>query len=226
MGMANGQFVKSAPALSLSIASSATSNLPRHSYGKTKVIMKTAQNKGSKIVKKSFPLLKVYGLLEPGPVVMVTTTSKERANIMTMSWHMMIDFEPPIVGCVISNRNYTFDILKATRECVINIPTVELAEKVVGCGNTSGRKVDKFKTFELTQTSASCIKAPLIDECYANLECKVFDGKMVAKYNIFILEVLKAWIDPANKDPRTIHHRGRGAFMVAGETIKLPSLMK
>ncbi|MCF6149744.1 MAG: flavin reductase family protein [Candidatus Kuenenia sp.] len=176
--------------------------------------------------KKLFPLSKVYGLIEPGPVVMVTTDHKGRANIMTMSWHMMIDFEPPTLGCIISNQNYTFDILKATGECVINIPTVELAEKVVGCGNTSGRKVDKFETFGLTQAPASCITAPLIDECYTNLECKVVDGKMVAQYNLFILEVLKVWIDPLNKDPRTIHHRGRGAFMVAGETIKLPSKKK
>ena len=97
--------------------------------------------------KKSCPLSHVYRLLEPGPVVMVTTARGDRANIMTMSWHTMIDFEPPIVGCVISDRNYTFGLLKATRECVINIPTVELAAKVVGCGNTSGRRVDKFERF-------------------------------------------------------------------------------
>lgn len=178
------------------------------------------------MAKKSFPLSKVYGLLEPGPVVMVTTASKDRANIMTLSWHTMIDFEPPIVACVISNRNYSFDILKATKECVINIPTVELAERVVGVGNISGRKVDKFKTFSFTPAPASCVKPPLINECYANLECKVVDGKMVAKYNLFILEVLKAWIDPAKKYPQTIHHLGKGTFMVAGETIKLPSKMK
>ncbi len=178
------------------------------------------------MAKKSFPLSDVYRLLEPGPVVLVTTAAKERANIMTMSWHTMLDFEPPILGCVISNRNYSFDILKATRECVLNIPTVELAKKVVGCGNTSGRKTDKFKTFHLSPVAATCVAAPLIDECYANLECKVVDGKMVAKYNFFILEVLKAWIAPSRNDPRTIHHRGKGAFMVAGETIKLPSKMK
>jgi flavin reductase (DIM6/NTAB) family NADH-FMN oxidoreductase RutF len=176
--------------------------------------------------KRSFPLSKVYGLLEPGPVVLVTTAREGHANIMTMSWHMMMDFEPPIAGCIISNWNYTFDILKATKECVINIPTVELAEKVVDCGNCSGRQVDKFNAFGLTQASASHVKAPLIDECYANLECRVVDGKMVAKYNLFILEVLKAWIDPSRKTPRTIHHLGRGAFMVAGRTIKLPSKMK
>jgi len=188
--------------------------------------LKTLKQEDNEMAKKSFPLSKVYGLMEPGPVTMVTTALKERTNIMTMSWHTMMEFEPPIVGCVISNRNYTFEILKATRQCVINIPTKELKEKVVGVGNTSGRKVDKFEAFGLTPVAASRVKAPLIDECYANLECQVVDGKMISKYNFFILEVLKAWIDPSVKDPRTIHHRGRGAFMVAGETIKLPSKMK
>jgi flavin reductase (DIM6/NTAB) family NADH-FMN oxidoreductase RutF len=182
--------------------------------------------RGVEMTKKALPLSKVYGLLEPGPVVLVTTSGKERPNIMTMSWHTMLEFEPPTVGCVISNRNYTFDILNKTKNCVINIPTVELAEKVVGCGNTSGRRVDKFRKFGLTQVAASRVTAPLIDECYANLECTILDAKMVAKYNFFILEVVKAWIDPSIKDPRTLHHRGRGSFMIAGETIKLPSKMK
>jgi flavin reductase (DIM6/NTAB) family NADH-FMN oxidoreductase RutF len=70
------------------------------------------------------------------------------------------------------------------------------------------------------------VKAPLIDECYANLECKVVDARMVAKYNFFILGVQKAWIAPLTKRPRTIHHLGKGVFMVAGRTIKLPSKMK
>ena len=178
------------------------------------------------MAKRSLPLSKVYRLLEPGPVVLVSTARKGQANIMTLSWHTMMDFEPPIVGCVISDRNYTFSLLKATRECVINIPTRELAEKVVGCGNTSGRKVDKFQAFGLTPVAATRVQAPLIGECYANLECKLVDARMAAKYNFFILEVLKAWIDPARQTPRTIHHLGKGAFMVAGRTIKLPSRMK
>jgi flavin reductase (DIM6/NTAB) family NADH-FMN oxidoreductase RutF len=178
------------------------------------------------MTKRSLPLSRVYGLLEPGPVVMLTTAGRGQANIMTMSWHTMMEFEPTLVGCVISNRNYTFDILKKTRECVINIPTRELAEKAVACGNTSGRTIDKFKTFGLTPATASYVKAPLIDECYANLECKVIDASMVNKYNFFILEVLKAWINPSKKDTRTIHHRGKGIFMIDGKTIRLASRMK
>jgi flavin reductase (DIM6/NTAB) family NADH-FMN oxidoreductase RutF len=178
------------------------------------------------MAKKSFPLSKVYGLLEPGPVVLVTTVRKGNPNIMAMSWHMMMEFEPPLVGCIISNRNYSFSLLTATKECVINIPTVEIAKKVVGCGNTHGDKIDKFKKFGLTPKPAAKIGAPLIEECYANLECRVVDTKMVAEYCLFVVEVVKAWIDPAVKNPRTIHHLGKGSFMVAGEKIKLKSKMK
>ena len=144
---------------------------------------------------------------------------------MTMSWHTMMDFEPPIVGCVVSNRDFTFDILKSTRECVINVPTADLAKGVVGCGNVSGRKIDKFKAFGFTAVKAECVRAPLIDECFANLECKVVDAKLANKYNFFILEVQKAWIDPKQRHPRTLHHQGRGKFMIAGKTIQLRSKM-
>lgn len=176
--------------------------------------------------KSSFPLARVYQLVEPGPVVMVTTATAERTNIMTMSWHMMIEFEPPRIACVISDRGFTFDIIKKTKECVINIPTVELAEKVVACGNVTGRDIDKFAKFGLTPRPAKCVQAPLIDECYANLECRVIDGKLATKYSIFIVEVVKAWIDRSQKNPRTLHHHGFGKFVVDGDTIKLPSKMR
>jgi flavin reductase (DIM6/NTAB) family NADH-FMN oxidoreductase RutF len=74
--------------------------------------------------------------------------------------------------------------------------------------------------------AASRVSAPLIDECFANLECRVGDTRLVNQYNFFAPEVVSAWIDPAVKAPRTIHHRGRGAFIVARETIKLPTRMK
>ena len=165
----------------------------------------------------------VYGLLEPGPVVLVTTARAGRANVMPMSWHTMMEFVPPLVGCVISNQNYTFEVLRATGECVINVPTVELAKKLVACGNASGQQTDKFKTFDLTPVAAAVVKAPLIAECYASLECKVVDRRLVDPYNFFILEVVKAWIDPRRKRPQTLHHQGEGVFRVPGRTIRLPS---
>lgn len=176
--------------------------------------------------KRSLPLTKAYTLLEPGPVVLVTTAHKGRANVMTLSWHCMLEFEPPLVGFVLSSENDSFALLKASRECVINIPTVELAKQVVAVGNSHGRKLDKFAAFGLTAQPAARVQAPLIAECFANLECKVVNTRLVNTFNFFILEVLKAHADPAIKDPRTLHHRGGGAFMVAGETIRLASRMK
>ncbi len=178
------------------------------------------------MTKKSIRLAHVYQLLEPGPVTMVTTCYKGKPNVMTMTWQMMIDFEPPIFACVISNQNYTFNILKKTKECVINIPTVELAEKVVGVGNVSGSKVDKFEKFHLRHEPASQVSAPLLTECYANIECKVIDMKMAKMYNIFILEAVKAWIRPKKKRARMMHHCGNGVFVIDGRVIKLPSKKK
>jgi flavin reductase (DIM6/NTAB) family NADH-FMN oxidoreductase RutF len=175
---------------------------------------------------KDLPLSKVYQLLEPGPVVLLTTARKGRANVMTMSWHMMVEFEPPLVACVVSGNDYSFDALRATRECVIAIPAVKLARKVVEVGNSSGRDLDKFEAFGLTPRPAERVKAPLIAECFANLECKVADARLVNQYNLFILEVLKAWRDPAQKNPKTIHHQGYGKFVVDGKTITLKSKMR
>jgi len=175
---------------------------------------------------KTLPLPKVYGLLETGPVVLLTTQGKERPNIMALSWHTMLEFEPPLVACVVSDLDYSFGLLKTSKECVINIPTVEIARQVVGCGNTTGAEVDKFEQFYLTPKPAEKLAAPLIEECYANLECRVVDTDMLSRYCLFLLEVVKAWIDPSVKEPRTIHHQGRGSFRVAGETIRLKSKMK
>jgi flavin reductase (DIM6/NTAB) family NADH-FMN oxidoreductase RutF len=176
--------------------------------------------------KRTLPLSQVYRLLEPGPVVLLTTAHKGVANVMAMSWHTMLEFEPPLVGCVVSNRNHSFAALRATKECVIAIPGAELAPVVVRCGNASGRRTDKFAAFGLTPVPAAHVGAPLVAECFANLECKVVDTRMVDKYNFFVLEVVHAWMAPGRKETRTMHHRGRGVFTVAGRTIRLPSRKK
>ncbi len=172
---------------------------------------------------KALALGKVYQLLEPGPVVLLTTARGGRANVMTMSWHMMLEFEPPLIACVCSGANYSFEALRATGECVIAIPARKLAAKVVKVGNSTGRDTDKFKAFKLTPVAAGQVQAPLIKECFANIECKVVDRGMVNRYNMFILEGVQAWIDPKQKNPKTIHHHGYGKFAVDGATIKLKS---
>lgn len=175
---------------------------------------------------QELPLAEVYRLLEPGPVVLLTTANQGGLNLMTLSWHMMVEFEPPLLACVVSSDDYSFAALRANRECVIAVPAVELATKVVEAGNLSGRTVDKFSVLGLTQLPAQHVAAPLIAECFANLECRVVDSRLVNKYNLFVLEVVKAWIDPAQQNPKTIHHQGYGRFVIDGEIIELQSRMR
>jgi len=138
----------------------------------------------------------------------------------------MVEFEPPLVACIVSGANHSFGALQATGECVIAIPARKMASIVVKIGNSSGRDIDKFEAFGLTKLPAEHVVPPLVAECFANLECKVADTRLVNKYNLFILEVLKAWMDPARKNPKTIHHHGYGRFVVDGEAIKLKSKMR
>jgi flavin reductase (DIM6/NTAB) family NADH-FMN oxidoreductase RutF len=171
---------------------------------------------------QELPINKAFMLLEPGPVVLVTTAGKGKNNIMTISWHMVMDFTPKF-ALMTGAWNYSFEALSKNRECVIAIPTVDIAQTVVEIGVCSGTDTDKFKKFELTPLKAISVKAPLIKECLANIECRVTD--YIEKHNIFILEASHAWIDSYRKERRTIHANGDGTFIVDGRTISYRKLM-
>ena len=174
---------------------------------------------------EEFPLSRTHFWIEPGPVILVTTAFKGHLNIMTVGFHMMVDHDPPTLALVVGPWDYSFKALRSTKECVIAIPTVDLATKVVEIGNCSGEDVEKFKKFNLTPLPAKKVKAPLIGECLANIECKVVDTRMVNKYSLFILKAVKVWTDPHRKEKRTIHHNGNGTFKVDGKTIDLKKKM-
>ena len=175
-----------------------------------------------KIYKKhDFPVADIRRFLEPGPVVLVSCADRGERNIMTLGWHTMMEFTPALVGCVIAESNHSYALIKRSQECVINVPTIELAAIVAKIGNCSGADVDKFAKFKLTVVPADEVRAPLIAECYANLECKLVDGRLRDKYNVFIFEVVKAHAASTPKYPKTIHYRGDGMFMVAGHSLNL-----
>jgi flavin reductase (DIM6/NTAB) family NADH-FMN oxidoreductase RutF len=166
--------------------------------------------------KHDFPLSDIRRFLEPGPIVLVSSAWKGRTNIMTMGWHMVMEFTPSLVGCVIAGSNHSFEMIRRSRQCVINIPTADLADAVVGIGNCSGASVDKFARFGLTALPAAEVRAPLIAECYANLECRLHDASLIRKYNVFVFEVVRAHAPKTPKYPRTLHYRGEGMFMLSG----------
>lgn len=170
-----------------------------------------------------YPLEKAFMFIEPGPVLLVTTHDHDRNNVMTISWHMVIDFTPQI-ALTTGPWNFSFQALTRTKECVLAIPTVDLAETVVRIGDCSGAQTDKFQNFGLTPLPASDVKAPLISECLACLECKVTD--YLEPQGIFILQGVRAWMDTERKERRTFHANGDGTFVVDGNTINLRTLME
>jgi flavin reductase (DIM6/NTAB) family NADH-FMN oxidoreductase RutF len=167
-------------------------------------------------------LSKAFTLIEPGPVVLVTTTDGGRDNIMTISWTMVLDFTP-VFAITTGEWNFSYTALRKSRECVIAVPTVDLLDRVVGIGTCSGADTDKFVKFKLTAVPAKVVKAPLIKECLANIECKVID--IVAKHNIVVLEGVAAHIDATRKEKRMVHAVGDGTFVVDGRRFDRRKMM-
>jgi flavin reductase (DIM6/NTAB) family NADH-FMN oxidoreductase RutF len=169
--------------------------------------------------KRDFPVSDIRRYLEPGPIVLVSSRWKDQTNIMTMGWHTVMEFTPSLVGCIIAGGNHSFDLIRNSRECVINLPTAALTDTVVRIGNTSGAQVDKFRECRLTAQEASEIGAPLIRECHANFECRLYDDVLVERYNFFVFEVVKAHVAVSPRHPQTVHYTGDGVFMVSGKII-------
>jgi flavin reductase (DIM6/NTAB) family NADH-FMN oxidoreductase RutF len=167
-------------------------------------------------------LSQAFTLMEPGPVVLVTTRDGRKNNVMTISWTMVLDFTP-VFAITTGEWNHSFAALRKTRECVIAIPTVDLLDRVVGIGTCSGADTDKFAKFKLTAVPGKVVRAPLIEECLANIECKVIDR--VRKHNIVVLEAVAAHVDPERKEKRTVHAVGDGTFIVDGRRLDRRKMM-
>ncbi len=171
---------------------------------------------------RQLKMSRVFTLIEPGPVVFVTTCDGNKNNIMTISWTMVLDFTP-MFAIPTGAWNYSFAALQRTKECVIAIPTVDLLDVIVGIGTCSGADTDKFAKFKLTAMPGKRVNAPLIEDCLANIECKVVD--LIEKHNIVVLEALAAYENPERKERRTVHAVGDGTFIVDGRRLERREMM-
>lgn len=169
--------------------------------------------------KNDLPVSLARRYLEPGPIVLISSCWQGKTNIMTLGWHVVLEFSPSLVGCMISSGNHSFEMIRQSGECVINLPTTLLTDTVVGIGNTTGAIIDKFVHFGLTKAPAHEVNAPLIRECHAHFECRLRDDAMVEGYNFFIFEIVKAQAAAKPEYPETLHYTGDGVFMVAGKII-------
>ncbi len=172
---------------------------------------------------KTIPISKSFTLIEPGPVILVTTSDGKKNNIMTISWAMVMDFSPKF-AITTGPWNYSYKALRNSKECVIAIPTVDQTDQVVGIGTCSGSDTDKFYKFGLTPLKGKHVGAPLIKECLGNIECKVID--IVEKHNIIVLEGVEAYFDDLREEKRTIHAIGDGTFVIDGDKLDRREMMR
>lgn len=168
------------------------------------------------------PIERAFTLIEPGPVVLVTTAKGHHRNIMTISWTVVMDFTPKI-GIVTGAWNHSYRALMESGECVIAIPDTNMSEKVVGIGTCTGAVTDKFRSFGLTAVRAKSVKAPLIAECIANIECRIIDH--VVSHDLFVFQGLRAWIDPDHRKRRMFHAVGDGTFVADGRRFSHKAMM-
>ncbi|MGB8656585.1 MAG: flavin reductase family protein [Candidatus Zixiibacteriota bacterium] len=135
-------------------------------------------------------------MLFPLPAVMVSCEKKgQRPNIVTLAWVGVVCSEPPMLSIAIRKNRFSFDIIKESKEFVVNIPTQKLLKATDFCGTKSGKNVDKFAEAKLTPVKGSKVNAPLIAECPVNLECAVREILELGSHNLFIGEIVATHVD-------------------------------
>jgi len=181
------------------------------------------------------PLRRSWRLLNHGPTALISSAADGRANVMACAWVMAIDFEPPKLVAIVASDTFTRELINASGEFVVSLPTRAFAQTAYELGNVSGRDVDKFERFALATSAASIVAAPLVESgCVAWLECRVRPHPdMAESYDLFVAEVLAAWADDEvfvdgewvfpDDARRTIHHLARGTFLATGEKFRVES---
>ncbi|MCX8204827.1 MAG: flavin reductase family protein [Candidatus Nezhaarchaeota archaeon] len=139
-------------------------------------------------------LWEFFRLLYPCQAVLITCAHQGRVNVMTSS-ALPSSFKPPLLVVSVSPRRLSYELIKQQGEFVVNVPTAELLDKVVLCGYTTGRDVDKFKQLGLTPRGARVVSVPIIEECVAHLECRVFKEVEAGDHCLFIGEVVAAYAE-------------------------------
>lgn len=166
---------------------------------------------------------KAFTYLESGAVLLVTTNDGTKDNAMTISWQMVMDFTPH-VAISTGEWNESFETILKTKECALCIPSFDMIEKVVGIGVIHGSECDKYDRFGLGKAKAAKVKAPIITDCLAAVECKLED--YIEHHGLLVLKGIQLWENPEKSDRRVIHANGDGTFYADGEFRNLREEMR
>ena len=163
---------------------------------------------------KTGNIKRAFTYLESGSVLLVTTSDGARDNVMTISWQMVMDFTPHI-AITTGGWNESFETILERKECCICVPAFDMIDTVVKVGTVHGSECDKFASFGLKRSKAKKVKAPVISNCLAAIECKLED--YIKQHGILVFEGIQLWENPKKEERRLIHANGDGTFFADGE---------
>jgi flavin reductase (DIM6/NTAB) family NADH-FMN oxidoreductase RutF len=147
-------------------------------------------------MKKKMDVSKFYHYAFPMQAVLVTCTDEtDKTNPITIAWHTPISSKPPLYGISVHPKRYSHNLIKQSKEFVINFVPYKLVEKVQFCGSHSGRNVDKIKESGFTLAESEKIKTKYIKECFAHMECKLFKSIVLGDHTFFVGEVVNILAD-------------------------------
>lgn len=129
-------------------------------------------------------------LLAPVPAVLVSVGNEEKSNLITVAWTGIVNSQPPKTYVSVRKERYSYNMLKETKEFVINIPSCDIVKAVDWCGVKSGKNFDKWKEMSLTKVKSNCVLAPSVDECPVCLECKVTDEVDLGSHTMFLADIV------------------------------------
>lgn len=169
-------------------------------------------------------------LMHPMHTVLVSCVGKSgKPNIIALAWAMPTSVNPPLVAVSIAPRRHSHSLIEESKEFVVNIPTVEVLDETFFCGAVSGRERDKFKEARLTPLPARKVKAPIIKECIAHLECKLQSQFTTGDHTIFVGEIVEAYADKGTfegvynlEKAKMIFHLGGNEFATLEPKVLKP----
>jgi flavin reductase (DIM6/NTAB) family NADH-FMN oxidoreductase RutF len=174
-------------------------------------------------VKTNVNIASAYRLLHPMHTVLISCIGKaNKPNITTAAWAMPTSINPPLLAISLAPTRHSHTLIEESGEFIVNIPTLEILQAVYACGSLTGRSFDKFKKTNLTQMPAKKVKAPLIRECIAHLECEVDGQFTTGDHTIFVGKILEAYADMGVftesgydlKKARMLYHAGGNNFAI------------
>jgi len=184
--------------------------------------------KGKDVVDVSPP--NALRLMHPMHTVLVSCVGKSgKPNIITLAWAMPTSVNPPLVAVSIAPRRHSHSLIEESKEFVVNVPTIEVLDETFFCGAVSGREHDKFKEARLTPLPARKVKAPIIKECVAHLECKLQSQFTTGDHTIFVGEIVEAYADKGTfegvyklEKAKMIFHLGGNEFATLEPKVLKP----